>query len=66
MNKRDKEAIIRNINGYQVETVGGFITIKHWIVSLDGEHIGTFFRFADAKKACLHNDFSKAYKKTLY
>lgn len=57
---------MRNINGYTIETVGGFITIKHWIVCKGEEFIGIYFKFGKAKTACLNEDFSGAYKKSLY
>ena len=57
---------MKNINGYTIETVGGFITIKHWIVCKDDKFIGIYFKYGTAKTACLNDDFSGAYKKSLY
>ena len=57
----------RQVNNYIIETIGGFITVKHWVVmGLDKKYKGTFFTFKDAKTACLDNDFSKAYQGSLY
>ena len=57
----------RIINGYTIESLGGFILVKHWIVYNDkAQFVGTFFKFRDAKNACLTNDFSNAYKGFLY
>jgi len=57
---------MRIINGYHVETVGGFITIKYWIVTKKDVYVGTYFKFRDAKEACINRNFSKAYKGKLY
>ena len=57
----------RQVNGFTVETVGGFVTIKYWVVyNANKEYMGTFFKFGDAKTACLNNDFSEAFKEKLY
>ena len=56
----------KQINGYFIETCGGFITVKHWIVTLNNEYVGTYFKFGDAKKACELKDFSGAFVGTLY
>ena len=57
----------RKINGYNVETVGGFITVKHWIVTdSNDEFKGIFFKFNQARTACLTSDFSEAYHGRLY
>jgi len=57
----------RTVNGYTIESLGGFILVKHWIVYNDkSQLLGTFFKFRDAKKACLENDFSNGYKGSLY
>lgn len=57
---------MRNINGYQVETAGGFITVKRWIVYKDKRIIRVFCRFKDAKDACHTGDFSKGMAKDIY
>lgn len=66
--RREKKLRIKRvINGYIVETRGGFITVKHWIVyDRLGERRGIYFRFREAKEACLLNDFSKGYQGNLY
>lgn len=57
----------RNVNGFIIETIGGFITVKQWIVSTtEGKFMGNFFTFKAAKKACLDNDFSSAFNGRLY
>ena len=56
----------KKINGYVIEGIGGFITVRHWIVNKDYKYMGTFFKFGDAKTACLENDFSGAYQGRLY
>ena len=57
----------RIINNFTIETMGGFITIKYWRVrNQNNEFKGIFFKFGDAKAACLNNDFSKAYMERLY
>lgn len=57
----------RSINNYRIETVGGFVMVKHWIVyDKEGGFKGIFFKFKDAKEACLSDDFSKAYMDELY
>ena len=57
----------RQINGYKVERLGGFITVKHWMVyDKDDVYQGAFFKFGTAKEACLNEDFSGAYKGRVY
>ena len=57
----------RIINNFTIETMGGFVTIKYWQVhNQDNEFKGIFFKFGDAKTACLNNNFSKAYMGRLY
>jgi len=64
---RFKPAIpTRHINGYTIETYGGFITVKHWLALKDDQLQGTFFKFRDAKIACENADFSTAYQGRLY
>jgi len=59
--------MIRIVNNYQIETHGGFITVKHMIVSdKENNHMGTYFKYGKAKAACLRNDFNDAYKGKLY
>ena len=59
--------MIRTVNNFIIETMGGFITIKYWqVYNQDNEFKGIFFRFGDAKTACLNNDFSGAYMERLY
>ena len=48
--------MIRKVYDYQVETLGGFIAVKHWIITdKDNNYMGTYFKFGDAKTACLNN-----------
>ena len=57
----------RKVNNYQIETLGGFITIKHWIITdKDNNYMGTYFKFGDAKTACLNNNFTDAYQGSMY
>ena len=57
----------RQINGYTIETYGGFITVKHWTVfDKDDRQIATYFRYGDAKKACLNGNFDNGFKGKLY
>ena len=56
----------RKINGYTVETVGGFITIKYWAVYKNNAFIGIYFQFSQAKQACLDENFKEAYIAKLY
>jgi len=59
--------MIRKINNFTIETIGGFITIKYWtVINQDNEFKGIFFKFGAARTACLNNDFSGAYKGRLY
>ena len=58
--------IIRHINGYKVETAGGFITVKRWLVHKHQELMGVFFSFRKAKEACENNNFTNAIKKDIY
>ena len=59
--------MIRQINNYIIKVYGGFIMVKHWIVyDSSNNNKGTFFKYANAKEACLSNNFEKAFKGKLY
>ena len=57
----------RIVNNYTIESLGGFVLVKHWIVYNDkAQFMGTFFKFRDAKTACLTDNFLDAYDGFLY
>ena len=57
---------IRHINGYTVETAGGFITVKRWLVYKHEELMGVFFSYGNAKIACSTDSFTNARKRDIY
>ena len=58
----------REINGYIIKTLGGFIMVKHWVVTRkeNDSYQGTFFKFGTAKDACLKENFQDAYLGRMY
>jgi len=57
----------REINGYRIETCGGHILVKHWIVyDKDNKALAIYFRYSKAKNACLKGNFDDGYKGKLY
>lgn len=58
----------RVINGYVVETRGGFITVKRWAIldSKEENLVRVYFKFRDAKQACETEDFSGGLAKDIY
>ena len=58
----------RIINGYVVETRGGFITVKRWAVldSKEENLLGVYFKFRKAKQACETKDFSGGLAEDIY
>ena len=56
----------KTINGCEVVSFGGFITVKHWNVYKDGDFKGCSFKFKDAKQSCLSENFENLYKGRLY
>ena len=54
------------INNFEIEKRGGFICVKRWAILKDNNLIRIYFKFKDAKNACLNNDFSKGLNKDIY
>lgn len=57
---------IKTVNGYNIASLGGFVTVKHWNILKDGEYLGCAFKFKEAKQACESGNFDKIYKGNLY
>lgn len=59
--------IIHKVNGYEIHTIGGFITVRHWsIFDEDGNFMGTYFTYKEAKGACIAEDFDDAFYGKMY
>jgi len=57
---------MKTVNGYRIETAGGGSFVKRWIVWQNSYFVRIFFKFREAKIACLTGDFSKGMKKDIY
>jgi len=56
----------RKVNGYTIETRGGFICVKRWAVLRDGRLIAVYLKYREAKRACETEDFSGGLKSDIY
>jgi len=46
------------VNGYTIVACGGFVTPKRWeVYDEDKRFVAVFFKYKEAKEACLRQDF---------